>query len=121
MLVEKKNEKTMLTDRAYSFGKKLVLIILPAISALYFGLGQIWGFPAIEKVLGTIAVISTVLGGLLRISSAQYDSSGAAYDGDVTVTPNEQGTSVKLGLDPYDLIDKDSIRLKVKSPPPEVP
>jgi hypothetical protein len=71
MLVEKKNEKTMLTDQAYAFGKRLVQLILPAISALYFGLGK---------------------------------------------TPNDEGTSVRINLDPNDLVDKKAITLKVNPP-----
>jgi hypothetical protein len=116
MLVEKKNEKTMLTDQAYAFGKRLVQLILPAISALYFGLGKIWGFPSVEQVVGSIAVISAFLGALLRVSSSQYDASGAAYDGHVTVTPNDEGTSVRINLDPNDLVDKKAITLKVNPP-----
>lgn len=120
MLVETKNDKVMLSDRAYAYGKKLVQLILPAISAAYFALAKIWGLPSAEEVVGTLAVISTFFGTMLHLSSAQYDASGAAYDGHVTVTPNEHGTAVKLNLDPNDLVDKSSITLKVNPPTPTV-
>lgn len=116
MLVQTKNEKVMLTDWAYAFGKKLVQLILPAISAAYFALAKIWGLPSAEEIVGTIAVIEIFLGTTLHISSAQFDSSGAAFDGHVTVTPNEMGTAVKLNLDPNDLVDKSQITLKVNPP-----
>lgn len=118
MLVETKNEKVMLTDKAYSFGKRLVLFILPAVSAAYFALDKIWGLPSVEQIVGTIAVIETFLGAMLHLSSSQFDASGAAYDGHVTVTPNDEGTSVKLHLDPHDLINKSVITLKVNPPIP---
>ena len=44
----------MLGNKTYDFFKRLVQVGFPAISALYFGLGQIWGFPEIENVVGVI-------------------------------------------------------------------
>ena len=62
----------ILDPKTYDPLKKLALVGLPAFSALYFGLGQIWGFPAIEQVVGSVAVIDTFLGSLLGISSSNY-------------------------------------------------
>lgn len=65
-----------LSNKAYDVLKWITIIVLPAISALYFGLAQIWGFPYAEQVVGTIAVICTFLGTLLGISSANYKREG---------------------------------------------
>lgn len=63
----------MLSNKVYDVLKWIAIICLPAISALYFGLSQIWGLPFGEEVVGTIALISTFLGALLGISSANYN------------------------------------------------
>ena len=62
-----------MSNRLYDILKYTVTIALPALSALYFGLSQIWGFPYGEEVVGTIACVSTFLGALIGISSANYN------------------------------------------------
>ena len=112
----------VLSNRAYDFFRRLVQIILPATGALYFGLSQIWGLPAGEEVVGTIALITTFLGVTLGISNKGYEESGAAYDGAVVVTEREDGTRVfNLELDeaPDDLEEKKAIRFRVLSVPKE--
>lgn len=85
----------MLTNSQYNVVKKLVQVIMPAFSTLYFTLSVIWGLPAPDKVLGTIAGVATFLGVTLGISTREFESSGAAYDGVVTVTPNpEENTTI---------------------------
>lgn len=62
-----------MTNNLYDKLKWTVLIGLPAISALYFGLSQIWGLPYAEQVVGTIAVIAVFGGTVLGISSHNYN------------------------------------------------
>lgn len=117
-MLTKANQKVMMTDTTYNVSKKLVQVILPAISALYFGLAQIWGLPAAEEVVGTFAVITTFLGVVLGVSTRQYEASGSAYDGQMVVTNPEGGPkvfSLELDGDPEDIASKDSIRFKVAS------
>lgn len=108
----------LLNNKLYDFVKRLVQVILPAASALYFGLASIWDLPAADKVVGTIAVITTFLGVSLGISHTAYKSSGAAFDGDMSVTTTEEGNklfSLELKGDPAELEKQDAIRLNVKS------
>lgn len=115
-MLTKANQKVMMTNTTYDFGKKLVQVILPATSALYFGLAQIWGLPAAEEVVGTIAIITTFLGVILGVSNRQYETSGAAYDGRMVVAEPEDGPqvfSLELDGDPADLVSRDSIRFKI--------
>lgn len=114
------NGKLMLGDTIYSVGKKLVQLIIPAISTLYFVLSGIWGFPSPEKVIGTLAAVATFLGVTLHISSSQYDASGAAYDGTVHTVDTPKGTQVGFNVDPVDLKTKDSVTFKVVPPPMKV-
>lgn len=62
-----------LSNGVYNVLKWVALIGLPAISALYFALGSIWGFPYVEQIVGTIAALQTFLGAVLGISTAAYN------------------------------------------------
>lgn len=117
-MLTRTNNKVMLTDVAYSVGKKLVQVVLPATGALYFGLASIWGLPAAEQVVGTLAVITTFLGMCLGLSSRQYDASGAGFDGKVVITQPEGGRkmfSLEVDGDPEEIEKKSSITFKVDS------
>ncbi len=110
------NNKIILTDTAYNVGKKLVLVIIPGLSSLYFGLGYIWDLPSVEQVIGTLAIVATLFGIFLNISSRQYEASGAAYDGQMIVVIPEDGPklfSLQLDGDPEELEYKDSITFKI--------
>lgn len=106
----------MLSETSYNIGKKLVQVVLPAFASLYFGLASIWGLPAAEEVVGTLAVITTFLGVTLGISTRQYEASGAAYDGSMIVTTTEDGPktfTLEIDEDPEELEKRDSITFKV--------
>lgn len=62
-----------LNNKLYDILKWICLILLPAISALYFSLAGIWGFPYAEQIVGTLAAIQTFLGVILGISTIQYN------------------------------------------------
>lgn len=64
-----------LRNKTYDIIKWVVMIVLPALSALYVGLCGIWDWPYIEQVAGTISCITVFLGALLGISSASYKKS----------------------------------------------
>lgn len=106
-----------LSNKVYDFIKWLVMVVLPAVSAAYFGLGAIWGLPAIEQVVGTIAVISTFLGALVGISTKQYRSSGSAYDGEILLVEDPGGVrqaNINVTGDPEELLlNNDSLLFKV--------
>ena len=112
----------MLGNKAYDVAKRLVQVGLPAISALYFGLGQIWGFPEVENVVGSIAIITAFLGTILGISHSNYKNSDAAYDGNMVITsPNgpDGPKQASLELNPDVLVenieDRRSIAFKVQT------
>lgn len=65
-----------LSNKVYDVIKWIAMILIPAISSLYFGLAQIWGFPYAEQIVGSLAVVDTFLGAILGISSATYKKIG---------------------------------------------
>lgn len=95
--------------------------VLPAAGAAYFGLSEIWGFPAGEQVVGTLAIVTTFLGILLKVVSNQYYNSDAPYDGAIVTTKTDEGGtrySLELGLDPTEIENRSSVAFRVASPPP---
>lgn len=62
-----------LPDKVYDILKWIVMICIPALTTAYVGLSAVWGFPYAEEVAKTSAVICTLLGALLGISTAQYN------------------------------------------------
>lgn len=74
----------MLSSQWYEVFKWVALVFLPAFGTAYFGLGNIWEFPEVEKVVGSVVVLETFLGLLLGVSSRNYNRSGA--DGSINAS-----------------------------------
>lgn len=64
-----------MNNKLYDILKWITVICLPALGTLYFALSGIWGFPYAEQVVGTISAVTTCLGILLGISTAEYNKS----------------------------------------------
>jgi len=65
-----------INSKVYDILKWVTMIVLPALATAYVGLAAIWGFPYADEVAKTTAVICTLLGALLGVSSAQYYKDG---------------------------------------------
>lgn len=64
-----------MSNKVYDVLKWITLVALPATTALWLTLANIWGFPYAEAIGATLAAITTFLGALLGISSIQYSKS----------------------------------------------
>ena len=62
-----------LPTSCYDILKWVTMIVLPALATAYVGLASIWGWPYADEVAKTTAVVCTLLGALLGISTAQYN------------------------------------------------
>ena len=62
-----------LSNKLYDVLKWVVMIALPALTTAYVGMAAIWGWPYATEVDKTSAVICTLLGALLGISTAEYN------------------------------------------------
>lgn len=62
----------MLNSKVYDCLKWITLVALPATTALWLTLANIWGFPYAEAIGATLAAVTTFLGALLGVSSLQY-------------------------------------------------
>lgn len=62
-----------LPNRVYDILKWIVMILIPALTTAYVGMAAIWGWPYATEVAKTSAVVCTLLGALLGISTAEYN------------------------------------------------
>lgn len=113
----------LLSDFWYQVIKAMVMIMLPAAGALYFGLAQIWGFPGGEQVVGSIVVVDTFLGVVIKVGEASYDRSEAKFAGAINVAqqPEKMVFSLDLNGQPEDLLEKKTVHFKVNRPSTPAP
>lgn len=106
----------IISSKTYDVLKKTVQFVLPAIGALYFALSQIWGLPAGEEVVGTVAALTVFFSAVLGVSNRAYKNDDARFDGVIAVSPNDNVAAMKLDGRPVsDWADKESITIKVKN------
>lgn len=65
--------KIKLSDELYNILKWITMIAIPALTTAYVGLSAVWGWPYATEIAKTSAVICTLLGALLGISTAEYN------------------------------------------------
>jgi len=80
----------MLSNRMYDVLKWVVIIAIPALTTAYVGLAAVWGFPYATEVAKTSAVICTLFGALLGISTAEYNKEKPPENGPVSGVTGEQ-------------------------------
>lgn len=107
----------LLDDSVYNKLKVFVVLVLPAIGALYFGLSQIWGFPNPDKIVGTIAVVETFLGAILQYASRSWRLSDDRFVGDIRVQTDADGKltySLEVNGDPEELLNQKEVTFKIR-------
>ena len=62
-----------LPDKLYDVLKWITMIVIPALATAYVGLAAVWAWPYADEIAKTAAVVCTLLGALLGISTAQYN------------------------------------------------
>ncbi len=62
-----------LNDKVYDVLKWVAMIVIPALATAYVGLAGVWGWPYPNELAKTAAIVDTLLGALLGISTAQYN------------------------------------------------
>lgn len=102
-------------NKLYNALKYTAQIGLPAVQVAYAGLAALWGFPHVVETVGSIAIVNTLLGSLVGVSSASYNASDAKYDGQLVVgqTPTGDTTHQIVYNTMPDLSDKSTVTLKV--------
>lgn len=62
-----------MSNKTFDILRTIVEIVLPAVSAAYFGLSEIWVLPVPDKICGTIAVLITFISAFLNVKRKQYN------------------------------------------------
>ena len=83
-----------LPDKVYDVLKWITMIVLPALATAYVGLAAIWGWPFADEVAKTTAVVCTLLGALLGISTAQYNKELPYYIGELTTDDIDEDSPI---------------------------
>ena len=63
----------LLPDKVYDVLKWLVVICIPALTTAYVGLDAVFGWGYAEPVAKVSAIVCTLIGALIGISTAQYN------------------------------------------------
>lgn len=117
--------KPLLSDKKYNVLKKSATIILPALAALYIGLAQIWHFPKVEEVAGTIALVNTIFGGVIQVSKKSYYANNAQYVGEINIQDSADGKkkvfSLELNDEPENMQHRDEVTFKVNTDTGSIP
>lgn len=105
----------ILSDNLYKTIKWAVGIVLPAAATLILALGEIWDWPNMNQIVGTVTALSTFLGVVAGVSTFQYNESDAAFDGTMRVNRQGEGQLFDLILDedPLNIAAQKEIRFKV--------
>lgn len=91
-------------SKTYDRMKFIALVVLPALSAAYFTLGQIWNLPYVEQIVGTVTVVDTFLGAILAKSSKDFREqlSNNQFMGHLTIVQDVDGQPLQIRMDPKD-------------------
>lgn len=74
-----------LNNKSYDMLKWFVLIVLPAVSVLVQGLGDLYGYSSSEVYVSTINLFTVFVGTILQISSKKYHD-GENNDGNSAIS-----------------------------------
>lgn len=80
-----------LSNKLYNALKYTAAIALPAVQVAYAGIAALWHLPHTVEIVGSIAIVNTLVGSLVGVSSAAYNASDAKYDGQLVVGQTVDG------------------------------
>ena len=66
-----------LSDSVYNILKWLVLVCIPALTTAYVGLDSVFGWGYADTVAKVSAIVCTLIGALIGISTAEYNKTKA--------------------------------------------
>lgn len=99
----------LLSGRMYEWLKFVVTVLLPAAATMYLTLGDLWDFPRVQQVVGTMTALAAFLGLILKVSSVRYyKNNEKAFDGVILVDDTGFKTIVQTQhtVDPRDLANQ---------------
>lgn len=110
-----------ISDGFYNKLRDSAQLGLPALGTLYFTLATIWGWPAREEVVGSIAALNVFVGVVVKILATKYNNSDARFDGVLKVGENpESGVPTAVMQlskysDPTSVVNQAEVTFKVQN------
>lgn len=102
------------SNKVYDRVNDLVKIGLPALGTLYATLAALWGFPAAEAVVGTLAALAVFGGVVLKIWNKEWAKNAQGSLGIDTSDPEHAQVRLELAeSDPLRYKDGDTVMLRV--------
>lgn len=112
-----------LSQTVYDNLQWVVRVFIPLFITFYVGVDQFFNLPKETEVAGVLGLAAVFLGGLLTKSSSDFKKHNEPHAGYIQQTGVDPDTGIPdLGLTitklPQELLDKDTITLKVDTPAP---
>ena len=61
-----------MSNKTYDIIKDIALLWLPLVGTVYFGLAGLWGLPYADQIAGTVTVLDTALGAVVKYFAEKY-------------------------------------------------
>lgn len=88
-----------MTDKMYDRAKYTAQIVMPAVTAFYLALGEIWGFPYQVQMAASFAALNVLLGSIVAYRSVKYNKAQPGPLGVIRMEDDEEDDSVAVKLD----------------------
>lgn len=122
--LETSGKPAWLPSNVYDVLKWVALIALPAFGTFYFTLAPLWNLPAANQVAGTTLALTTLLGALLGLATANYNKSDSKFAGTLVISNAsnpEIPTNYNFKVGDLDALEtKGEVTLKVNNTDPAV-
>ena len=69
-----------MSNKLYDALRFIADLLLPALGTLYAALGEIWGFPYKEQIVGTVLAVVAFMDAVLKVAKNKYDKAQAAVN-----------------------------------------
>ena len=61
-----------MSNKTYDIIKDIALLWLPLVGTVYFGLAGLWGLPYADQIAGSVTVLDTALGAVVKYFAEKY-------------------------------------------------
>lgn len=115
----------LLSNRTYDFFKFLSTILLPALGAAYFSLGELLGLPYVTEVVGVLSIVAVLIGTVIKASAPSHQmakkltkevQAKERTQGTIVVSTDEEDRKsllVEFDGDPYDVDQHQEVTFRV--------
>ena len=71
-----------MSNKLYDALRFIADLLLPALGTLYAALGEIWGFPYKEQIVGTVLAVVAFMDAVLKVAKNKYEKAQRTLNGE---------------------------------------